>query len=328
MNQLISIIVPVYNVFNYLHRCVESLLTQSYSCFEILLIDDGSTDGSAALCDELACIDQRIRVFHKLNGGLSDARNYGLAMSKGDLVTFVDSDDIVHRDYLRVMYEDLTQYDCDIAVTCIQSWRDFQQQPDLRSLKAGKAEELSKEEALESVLYDRVSISSCGKLYKKHLFDNVSFPIGKHYEDVLTTIQVILKCSTIVIRNTAYYYYYMRENSISHESLTEKSFDRFSLAEIATSLIQNEYGDFFDTATTRYQVVHALSVMRLHSEDDSAYLDRLHYLETIVRSNRIKILTDSKASLRDKAGVFASMMGRNVYLFSWKLYSMFTGRQN
>ena len=123
--ELISIIVPVYNVKDYLKKCVDSILKQSYNNIEVILVDDGSTDGSSIICDELKAMDSRVLVIHKENGGLSDARNCGVKEAKGKYVCFVDSDDFVDKDFVKILYTNIVDKSCDIAICRYEKFFDY-----------------------------------------------------------------------------------------------------------------------------------------------------------------------------------------------------------
>ena len=208
----ISVICPVYNVEKYLPRCVESLLAQSFTDFELLLVDDGSTDGSGALCDAYAGKDARVRVFHKQNGGLSDARNFGLDRVSGECVCFVDSDDYVGREYLRILWEALDENVADIsAVAVTETFSEgmtFVASIDTR-------ERFDREAAFRKTLTD-TGVSAWAKLYRLALFDGVRYPVGEVYEDLATTPWVVDRCRKLVTSTSIQYYYFQRAGSLSY----------------------------------------------------------------------------------------------------------------
>ena len=124
MEEVISVIIPVYNTSNYLERCVKSVVNQTYSDLEILLIDDGSTDGSGVICDKMAELDNRVVAYHKENGGLSDARNYGIAKASGEIYAFIDSDDVIHERFMEILYKTMVQNASDIAACGVYEFCD------------------------------------------------------------------------------------------------------------------------------------------------------------------------------------------------------------
>lgn len=218
MGDLISIIVPVYNTEKYLEKCIESIIRQTYSHLEIILVDDGSTDGSAKICDEYAQKERRIRVIHKENGGLSDARNTGIKHATGSLIGFVDSDDYIAPHMYQILYENLKKYQADIAICGIQEVDEKGQflnsfhKPDEKENRV-----LNTEEALYLLIEGKdIQTNAYDKLYKAELFTNIQYPQGKNVEDLATTYRLLDKANCIVKTNQIVYYYVQRKNSIIH----------------------------------------------------------------------------------------------------------------
>lgn len=233
----ISVIVPVYNVEPYLNRCIDSILTQSFADFELILVDDGSPDNCPAICDGYAKTDNRIHVIHQKNGGLSAARNAGLdrafANSNSEWITFIDSDDWVHRDYLKLLYDACVECDAKISV-CGSYGTDSIVVPDDDYL--GKAEKWTVEQFwLEKLLNATVS---CLKLYHKSFFESIRFPVGKLHEDEATTYKILFTQNEIAVVPYPLYYYFHNPNSICNSEWTEKKFDLL--------LTLEEQIDFFD----------------------------------------------------------------------------------
>ena len=216
---LISLVVPIYNVEEYLHQCVDSLLKQTYPNFEIILVDDGATDNCPQICDEYAKADSRIKVFHKVNGGLADARNYGATKAQGEYISFIDSDDYVSTDYISYMYAILKKYQADIAVCGLTSvWDDMYQRKE-----RSKSEVLDTEEALRRMCYFRgFGVSACSKLYKLEMVLKYPYPVEKLHEDLATTYKVIGECKKVAYGSREIYFYRQRTNSIMHQPLEEK----------------------------------------------------------------------------------------------------------
>ena len=206
---LISVIVPVYNVEKYLRRCVDSIMNQKYNNLEIILIDDGSTDKSGQICDEYECKDNRIKVFHKKNGGISSARNLGLKNYNGEYVVFVDSDDFLHVEHISYMYDLSCEYNADIVQTefeIVKSDKPPKQMKDRDCIKILNGNEWVKGFLVHSTVW--------GKLYKKKCVDDVFFPIGKINEDDGTYYRFIYNSNRICVSRKKLYYYYMSPNSI------------------------------------------------------------------------------------------------------------------
>ena len=215
MNDLISVIVPVYNVEKYIDRCVQSIVDQHYRNIEILLIDDGSTDKSAEICDRWGKKDDRIVVVHKKNGGLSDARNHGISISKGSYLTFVDSDDYIDKRFVKCLSEQIEDTGSDISCVGVQLFGD-EEQVQIDDMQY-KTRLYNKEEAIAALFYrDSFRDYTWNKMYKKQLFDNVGFPKGKIMEDLSTTYRLFERCKLISYCPAKLYFYFQRENSILH----------------------------------------------------------------------------------------------------------------
>lgn len=247
---MISVIVPVYNVEKYIDRCVSSLLSQTYDDCEILLVDDGSADRSGLICDTLAEQDQRIQVFHKENGGLSDARNYGLDRMKGEYVTFVDSDDYVGPDYLRILYEMIQKFGGDISVVRFReaSWEDqrLAESDDFRTfLKTDRAMK-------EMLVGEQFGVSACGKMFRSTVFRDIRFPKGKLYEDLLTIPYVLASGDGCCFSTSRQYYYYQREGSIMHQ-LKDDSIEQWNRAiGQLYSFVEEKYPELNECVICRY----------------------------------------------------------------------------
>ena len=216
MQDLISVIVPVYKVEKYLKRCVDSILAQTYPCLEVILVDDGSPDGCPAICDEYAREDRRVRVIHKENGGLSDARNAGIDAAKGNFLGFIDSDDYVHPRFYELLLQALKEEGADIAGCDVK-----------KIYETGTVEEEEKEAVRSEIysgreatanLYDAQlylrSVVIWNKLYKKELFKDVRFPKGKLHEDEFTSYRLLYQSKSVVYIDRAYYFYFQREDGI------------------------------------------------------------------------------------------------------------------
>lgn len=237
---LISVIVPVYNVENYLARCVDSILNQTLTDFEVILVDDGSTDRSGTVCDEYAAMDVRIKVIHKTNGGLSDARNVGLDNAAGSYISFIDSDDWVSPDYLGYLYSLIRKYDADVVsadyvVVCGNS----AQFNSLRNEKVlNGSSNILQFYMKQDAIHRKNDFPVWIKLYKRTVFDNMRFPAGKIYEDNITNFKILKKCTRYVKSTKVVYAYFQRSQSITkhklsarHLALLDASKEMLSLAE-------------------------------------------------------------------------------------------------
>ena len=220
---VVSIIVPVYNVKSYVGECVESLCRQTYTNLEILLVDDGSTDGSGEVCDEYAGRDERIRVIHQANRGLSGARNMGLDDARGEYIAFVDSDDLVSTNYVETLYELLMKYEADIAA-CAYVKGTTEQLTDIRE-KVLYLDNV-KEICMPSVKllkqwhgkYKQQETVAWNKLYCREVWNGrkkIRFPESRNHEDVLISHLVVQGAKTIVLTTEILYFYRIRKGSIT-----------------------------------------------------------------------------------------------------------------
>ena len=212
MEELISIIVPVYYVEEYIEKCVESIINQTYKNIEIILVDDGATDNSGKICDELGKRDSRIKIIHKANGGLSDARNAGLKIAKGEYIGFVDSDDYIAKDMFETLYNLNKKYNSEISIV---SFYEIYKGKVIGVRDSKNLEELTKIEAIRELLIDtNIQSYAWNKLFKKELFDGLEFPTNKNFEDIATTLLLFEKANKVVLLEDPKYYYVRRDNSI------------------------------------------------------------------------------------------------------------------
>ena len=216
---MISVIVPVYNVEIYLRRCVDSILSQTYSDLEIWLVDDGSTDNSGVICDEYQAMDNRIKVIHQNNQGLSGARNVAIKLFNGEYVTFVDSDDFIHPQMIEMLYKKLIENNVDIAMCGYEKGCDesFDIEKDIED----GYEVISGHDLLLNPNGYAVNIA-CAKLYTGDNIKNIAYPIGKLHEDDYVTYKILYETNRLVFLYGKLYYYFQRNNSITTEKITYK----------------------------------------------------------------------------------------------------------
>ncbi len=237
MNEpIISVIIPVYKVEKYLEECVKSVINQTYKNLEIILVDDGSPDSCPILCDEWAKRDSRIVVIHKENGGLSSARNAGVAIAKGEYIGFVDSDDFVALDMYEKMYNAILKSNAELCI-CGMKWINEDGSVYEKISPSPIIDEvLTKEEAFYKLFGLSYSyyVTSVNRLYKKNIFEKVVFPAGKLYEDEFTAHHFFEECESIVCIKDELYFYVQHQGSITHSAYTIKkmeavdsSYDRY-----------------------------------------------------------------------------------------------------
>lgn len=224
---LISIVIPVYKVEKYLGKCIESVLKQTYTNLQIILVDDGSPDNCGKICDEYAKRDLRIEVIHKVNGGLSEARNVGISKAKGRYIGFVDSDDYIKENMYEILLNLIKEHNADASICNLY---DVIEGKEYIRNKDNGIQEYSRLDILKEVLLDKnIQSYAWNKLYKKELFDEVKYPIGKKYEDIGTTFYIFEKCNKIVVTSEPEYYYLKRSDSLVNNVTESTVFDYIEL---------------------------------------------------------------------------------------------------
>lgn len=273
---LCSIIVPIYNVEALLPRCIDSLIGQQYQNIEIILVNDGSTDSSEAICREYLNRDSRIKLINKENGGLSSARNAGLKLSKGEYIFFVDSDDYVTSDFCSVGVDGFLNHNADVVIFGFNNI--FVDTNKIIKKHCRKSRVISKEEALKGTLIDGyINSLAWNKAYKRELFDNIKYPEGMVFEDVGTTYKIFDKANTIYISSNITYNYELRNGSISNKwwCNDKKINDFFTLRSEQLQFINNSYPSLIKLsyATTGFVAIMAHVFLKEKNELIDNWLD-------------------------------------------------------
>lgn len=248
---LISLIIPVYNVENYLCRCLDSAINQTYKNIEIIIVNDGSTDGSLSIINRYASEDSRIKVINQKNYGLGEARNSGISIASGDYIAFMDSDDWMELDFLEVMYNEAEKSSADITV-CGHNmiYNDFSIKKCLKSgIYTGK-------NALKSIISDKdIKSFAWDKLYKTYLFtqNNIEYPKSMYFEDMATTFKLFYYAEKVSVIDKCLYNYYQRKGSISKELSVKRICDYMSVTDIMKNFLK--YKGIFLEYTNEYRVL-------------------------------------------------------------------------
>lgn len=224
MNEKISVIIPIYNVEKYLPKCINSVLNQTYSNLEIILVNDGSTDSCKQICEEYKKLDNRIKIINKKNGGLSDARNYGIEASTGNYIAFLDSDDWIDKELYMTLYKIIKRYDADISVC---NFKKSYLNGDNKTHNSGKIKCYSNIEALNE-LYGKNSVQmivAWNKLYKRSTIKELRFPVGRIHEDEYLTPIIIYNANKLVYIDKELLYYRQTPNSIMNSKFNIKRLD-------------------------------------------------------------------------------------------------------
>lgn len=305
--ELVSIIVPIYNVEKYLEECIESIISQTYKNIEIILVNDGSTDGSKKIVDEYASKYKFIKVIHKKNGGLSDARNCGIKNSNGEYICFVDSDDIVTNDYIETMYYNIKNYNtCIAACGMCNFYEDGKKQEicfkNIKQLYVGE----DAHKYLNIMGY--FNVSSCNKLYKKELFDNIEFPVGKKSEDWYIMYKLLDYAGSIYYSSDVKYLYRQRTGSITKSK--KINYDAiFAAKEVIDYYKEKKYNNAmpyaYQSLACVYMGAYNVSVMQKNVEE-------MKHLYKEARSIRKK-LTYKKISFIKKIQLFLFIHNASLY---------------
>ena len=228
---LVSIIVPVHNTADYLHKCIESLRSQTLQQIEIILVDNLSVDGSSEICDEYAKIDKRIKVLHLSIAGLSIARNAGMRIASAPYIGFVDSDDYVEPAMFEKMLDAMVQSDAEIAYCNFLLEYEFK--PNESPYRnSGDIVIRDPKNVLQDMMMEKVSCSACTKLYKSDFLTSLQFPEGKNYEDRLVMYEWVALCKKVVWVDSPFYHYVERQTSICH-TMSPMNLYHYFLAEYA-----------------------------------------------------------------------------------------------
>ena len=265
---LISIIVPAYNIQDCIQRCVDSIRKQTYPELEILLIDDGSTDNTSRLCDEFAQRDDRIIVYHQKTGGLSSARNYGIERAHGTYLSFIDGDDWVKKDFIEVLYKNIKQANAELSIIGYSLIWDNGNEKCMTDEKAYCV--FNQNEAIHELFaQEKMGCMAWQRLYHKSIFEDIRFPEGKLFEDVAIALDVVKKCQTVVWTGQSKYYYYQRSGSIVNSTFNiEKLFMLDSCQKMIDYSKRNE-GQYNDEANAFYLKSAMMLMMQVYGSENS-----------------------------------------------------------
>lgn len=319
MKPLISIIIPVYNVEQYLHRCVDSVLNQTYKNLEIILVNDGSPDNCPFICDEYAKKDKRIIVVHKENGGLSSARNAGLEIVQGEYISFIDSDDWIHENYIEILYKNLHEKKADISIC---NFLEIADEEDPIINISNKLRIFNNIEALHE-LYGALYIQfvvSWAKLFKKYLFEELRFPNGKVHEDEFTSYKLLYNAKKIVYSNDQLYYYYQSKDSITRSGfkLKNKLDVLEAYEEQALYFEKNHNKEFSLKAYKRLFEIYNSIKENLHliKDEQEKILFSKNYKKFIIQFKKLKF--GKKYTIYYKSYLFSPFLAKTIK----KIYSL------
>lgn len=306
-DSLISVIIPVYNTETYLASCLDSVLTQSYRNLEVIVIDDGSSDFSLKVAEKYAEQDDRVTVYPQENAGLSVSRNRGLSVATGDLICFVDSDDLLLPDALEVMFEVLKEENADIIQGTVERDSVFKG-VDYHKKLSRKI--FSVPQAIENTLYQKEILPSAwGKLFKRSLFDGVFFKEGIFYEDLDIFYRLVDKSNKIVWIDFPVYFYRNTEGSILN-TWRDRRLDVLSVTQRMEEYISEKYPELLPAAKDRRLSANfnMFALCSIHGDEENATKCWEH-----IKKHRNQSLFNSNARFKNKAGAIVSYLGRNIF---------------
>jgi Glycosyltransferases involved in cell wall biogenesis len=310
---LISVIVPCYKVEQYLARCIDSILRQTYKHLEIILVDDGSPDRCGEICDDYAKRDPRIVVIHKENGGLSDARNVAIDQAKGVWITFVDSDDLVNDDYVDMLYYLVLEYECDCSVCLFKTFREGEEPVWYYGIP--HQEMMQPRKAVEQMFYqEKFDNNAHSKLYHRRLFESgIRFPKGRVFEDLAITYQLLLQSNGVAYMDATLYHYLLRDDSIEGSYSPKKVEDGLAVLQSIEANMDMLKGIERAYRCRKFSfLLHLLLAMPK---------DAIHYKEMvgIVKRIRLSVLFDSHARKKARVAALLSYFGMDFmkWVFSF-----------
>ena len=301
----VSIVVPVYNVEDCLSYCVDSLRQQTYKNIEIILVDDGSTDSSGEICDQYAREDDRIKVLHIENGGLSNARNTGVKESSTDWIVFIDSDDYYDHRAIEFLVKLRDKYRVDLVATPVIEVRNYENSDFLGDFREKYSGKLDRRTALEQMFYGNyVGTHSGGKLYKKEILLRFPYPNGMLYEDLSLAYEHIASCENIAVSALNLYKYYRRPGSTVNSKYSERLLDFYKAMEWNRSYIERDYPNDKEmrrALNVRYvfnglHIIHAMLSSDMYAEVNKIRKEYIQYFKDVIlnsnvtRKNKVKYL--------------------------------------
>lgn len=313
---LISVVIPVFNVENYISKCLKSVVNQTYKNIEIIIINDGSTDDSRKVCKSFVGLDSRFKLFDKTNGGLSDARNYGVSKSNGEFITFLDSDDYIDKDYVEYLYTLLEKNNVKMSIC---QHRTIFSNGRVEDHTYHGIEKVGSEEVLRRLLYsNEIDTSTWAKLYERKLFEDIIFPVGKTYEDIATTYKLIIKAKYVAVGRKEKYNYVYRSQSIVNKNFNLNKLDLIEMTNNMGNDVINEFPSLAK-GVTRRKVYAEMSTLNQFNGVKKYPKIRKNIIEQI-RSNGYKVLSDANSPLRDKVAIILLYLGYPTYALFWRTY--------
>lgn len=320
---MISVLVPVYNVEKFLYRCLDSIMAQTYTDYEVILLDDGSTDQSGALCDAYAAEHDRIKVIHQKNAGVAQARNVLVAAASGEYLTFVDSDDAVEPMYLEKLMGDLLETGADVSIC---SWSEISETGVRTELSWDGKEKgfqvWTTEQAVKSLLYQKdIDTNIWGKLFSAEVLKDIAFLVGKSYEDLPVTYQIFLKSKRVCYRPEALYLYTSNTTGISQSVFTLKRMDVIDNVHTLYRDIEQRFPSYLRAAQSRFLRTNIHVYLQIPNRAEfKIYRDQLC---AAIRKNCWAVAADPEAKRGTRMAALIACVHPVLlrWLSRWKIYA-------
>ena len=319
MKDLISVIVPVYNVIDYLPKCLDSIINQTYKELEIVLIDDGSIDGSSKVCDQYAKNDKRIKVIHQENAGVAETRNVGLDNSSGKYIIFVDSDDFINCDLVMYLFNDIREKKADISICgYYKIFEDGSKKNCYHLNETFIVKGIDKFKYLYNS-YSVITVSPCLKIYKKELFANLRYKKGRNHEDEIISLDILKKASVISYNIKPLYYYVKRNNSITYQ-FNMKMFDSLDAYELRKKYFQKKRYDNLYDLNEYYKFCILTNALIMYNISNSNELSTYEYKKLIDACIALSksLIKSSYISLNIKCKLMLFLVSKKMYFSIFK----------
>lgn len=315
---LVSVIIPAYNVEAYLDKCMQSLLNQTYSKIEIILVDDGSIDKTAMMCEQYAEADTRVKVYHQVNSGQAVARNFAYTVSKGEYILYADSDDWLDLRQIEVLMGQVLTAGADIVQCYAQKfWDDGKQEKiDTSSLKV---ETYTASEALEEFCYQRKFYAApWAKVIRRELLDGLQYPPNTGYEDMAIMYRLLGRAKKIILVPEVLYFYRQHKASTMHTNFSDKKVDRIRIAEQFKTYIEKNFPELSTAVKTRYLLANLQLLMDLPFSKE--YRDLQVCVKKNIKSARKTVIFDKKSKLSLRGMAVFSYLGMPVLMLLGRMY--------
>lgn len=315
---LVSVIVPIYNAGIYLKQCIDSIVGQTYSYIEVILVDDGSTDNSAEICEKYALNDSRVFAVHQQNAGQASARNAGIKIAKGDFIIFVDSDDTIAANHIEELVTNAIHYNVDIATCYAQKfWMDGKKEK--VNILDNDISIYTSSQALSELCYQRrFSQGPWCKLIRKELLRDIEFPVGVGYEDMATIYKIFGKADNIVLIPSITYFYRQHSSSTMHTEFSDKKIDRVRVTLEMKKYIEEKFPENQNAVNARWLLSNLQLMMDIPFDSNYNCLKKEIYQN--IKNVRKSVIRDNSAKKSLKIMAISTYLGARNLMVLGRLY--------